>query len=132
MMYVEIREDKSLRCIQGGAFIRLALGFDIKGQDLLALSPVGERDARMAYWWQVVEGAVSVTYREFKSKEGPSGFAQGIGLPFSDRRPDGSRYFLMHTNWRPVGTDWIDGNVRADIQTTSARQMIAFKDTTPV
>jgi hypothetical protein len=92
-------------------------------------NPVDPRFTHMAvdYWWNVVEGAVCVTYREFTSAEGASGLAQGIGLPFSDRKADGSRYFIMHTNWRPVGTDWIEGNVQVDFHSPPKRQMISFK-----
>jgi len=123
----QIIEGKVLRCISGGAVMRVALGYDISEKDILALTPVGERDMRLEYWWNVVEGAVSVTYREFKSAEGHSGLAQGVGLPFSDRKVDGSRYFVMHTNWRPVGTDWIVGNVQIDIHSPPQRQTISFK-----
>ena len=127
-MFCRIVQDKSLHCVHGGAIIRVALGFDISDQDLLSLTAVGERDARLAYWWQVVEGAVSVTYRQFTSKEGSSGLAQGVALPFSDRGTDGSRYFLMHTNWRPVGTDWIEGHTKVEYQNTSERRLVSFLD----
>ncbi len=125
-MFCRIVQGRSLRCVAGGAILRVALGFDITDQDLLSLTPVGERDARLGYWWQLVEGAVSVTYRQFTSKEGSSGMAQGVALPFSDKRPDGSRYFLMHTNWRPVGADWIEGNVEVEYQKTSERRLISY------
>ena len=32
----------------------------------------------------------------------------------------------MHTNWRPVGTDWIIGNVDVELKTTSDRRMISY------
>jgi hypothetical protein len=127
VMLCQITQGQSLHCISGGAIMRVALGYDISNRDLLALTPVGERDMRLDYWWNVVEGAVSVTYRQFTSVEGHSGLAQGIGLPFSDRKVDGSRYFIMHTNWRPVGTDWIEGNVRVNIHSPPQRQTISFK-----
>jgi hypothetical protein len=127
LMICQIIQRKLLRCLSGGAVMRVALGYDISNADLLALTPVGERDMRLDYWWNVVEGAVSVTYRQFTSAEGPSGLAQGIGLPFSDHKVDGSRFFLMHTNWRPAGTDWIEGNVQVDIHSPPQRQMISFK-----
>jgi hypothetical protein len=127
-IYCQVAQGKYLHCISGGAFIRIALGFDISHQDLLALTPRGERETRLSYWWQVVQGAVSVTYRQFTSKDGQSGLVQGVALPFSDEKPDGSRYFLMHTNWRPVGTDWVGGNVKVDFQNTSERRMAKFRE----
>lgn len=123
----QITQANSLHCISGGAVMRVALGYDISATDLLALTPVGERDMRLDYWWNVVEGAVSVTYREYASADGPSGLAQSVGLPFSDRNVDGSRYFVMHTNWRPVGTDCIEGNVQVDIHSPPQRQIISFR-----
>ena len=83
---------------------------------------------RLEYWWNIVEGAVCVTYRHFTSAEGPGGLAQGVGLPFSDKKNDGSRYFLMHTNWRPVGTDWVLGNVQVNIHSPPKRQVISYQD----
>jgi hypothetical protein len=127
LMICRIIQGKTLHCLSGGAVIRVALGYDISDTDLLALTPMGERDMRMDYWWNVVEGAVSVIYRQFMSAERTGGLAQGVGLPFSDQKPDGTRYFLMHTNWRPVGTDWIEGNVQVDFHSAPKRQIISFK-----
>ena len=35
----------------------------------------------------------------------------------------------MHTNWRPVGTDWIIGNVDVELARTSDRRLISYLDT---
>lgn len=131
MMICEIAKGESLRCISGGAIVQVALGFDISNQDLLSLTPVSERDLRLSYWWLVVEGAVSVTYRKFTSHDGAIGMFQGVALPFSDETEDGHRFFLMHTNWRPEGPDKVAGNVRVDFQTTSERRMVRFRGVNP-
>ena len=32
----------------------------------------------------------------------------------------------MHTNWRPVGTDWIIGNRDVELKKSSDRRMISY------
>ena len=126
MMLCRVVKDKSLTCVHGGAFLRVALGFDISGKNLLALFPEDKRAGELERAWAITEGAISVRYRKFTSKDGQEGLAQGIALPFSGQDPQGGRHFLMHTNWRPVGSDWIMGNVDVDIQNPTDRRMISF------
>lgn len=125
-MYCRIGKNQKLTCISAGPNLRVALGFDLSNQDLLSLIPAGLREERLSYWWQVVEGSVAVSYRPFKSLDGGAAVAQGVALPFSDELPDGARYFLMHTNWRPVGTDWIMGNVTVEHQRRCERRIARF------
>lgn len=122
----EIRKGESIPCISAGAFYRLALGYDLTGQDLLSITDAVEREDRLDWCWRIVEGAVTVSYRTFKSEGRGAANAQGVSLPFRDIEDDGARYFLMHTNWRPVGDDWIDGSVTADAQTPDVRRIISF------
>jgi hypothetical protein len=126
MMFCRVAKDKSLTCVRGGALLRVALGFDITNRDLLSLVPESQRTARLDWAWAISEGAVTVLYRQFKSKDGHEGLAQGIALPFSGEDTEGGRFFLMHTNWRPVGAEWIIGNVDVDLKDPSQRRMIRF------
>src|ERR1700761_3914522 len=126
MMLCRVVKDKSLTCVHGGAFLRVALGYDISGRNLLALFPEDKRAGELERAWAIAEGAISVRYRKFASKDGQEGLAQGIALPFSGQDAAGGRHFLMHTNWRPVGTDWIMGNVDVDIHNPTDRRMISF------
>jgi hypothetical protein len=128
----EIKRGEAIPCIAAGAFCRLALGYDLTGHDLLSVTDLAERDARLAWCWQLVQGAVTVSYRSFKSEGRSAANAQGVSLPFSDIKADGSRYFLMHTNWRPVGDDWIDGHVTADAPVPVSRQIISFMQSSDV
>jgi hypothetical protein len=126
MMVCRVVKDKSLTCVRGGALLRVALGYDVTNKDLLTLIPEEQRTPRLDWAWAITEGAVTVLYRQFKSKDGHEGLAQGIALPFSGEDSNGGRHFLMHTNWRPVGTDWIIGNVDVDLKDPSDRRMISF------
>ena len=85
-----------------------------------------EREDRLAWCWKIVEGAATVSYREYKSANGTAVFAQGLSLPFSDRINDGTGIFFTHTNWRPQGSDWIDGNVKGDLQVAAQKSMHVF------
>jgi hypothetical protein len=127
----EIHENESLRCIRGAAFAKLATGFDFTNQDMLALTNAADRDALLAWKWQIASGAVCVYYRSYKSKTESSGLAQGVALPFSDEVTDGARYILTHTNWRPVGSDWVEGNVHLDLQIPSEKRVISFREAAP-
>jgi hypothetical protein len=113
----EIRKSESILCVSAGSFHRLALGYDMKGEDLLSLTAAAEREARLAWCWEIVTGAVTVSYRPYKSRSNPKATAQCMSLPFCDTGRDGERCFLMHTNWRPEGSDWVAGNVQADART---------------
>lgn len=126
-MICQITKGISLRCIQAGPAIRVAFGPNICDRDLLDLTPLEDGRARLDYWWQVVEGAVAVTYHRFNSAQGRTETCQCIGLPFSDRNADGSRHFIIHTNWRPVGTDLLEGNVEIDFDMPCHRQLSTFK-----
>ena len=126
MMFCRVVRGKSLTCIHAGALLRVALGFDASNRDLLALVPREQHAERLDWAWRITEGACTVLYRQFTSKDGHSGMAQGIALPFAGEDDNGGRRFLMHTNWRPVGTDWIIGNMDVELKTTSDRRMISY------
>jgi hypothetical protein len=121
----ELRKD-SLRCVTAGGFLRLAVGFDLTGQDVLSITPAEDREERMAICHQLVQGAVGMYYRLFKSKSGPEGLAQGVSLPFSNADANGARYFMTHTNWRPVGHDWMEGNVALDLGVPMEKNLISY------
>jgi hypothetical protein len=125
IMTCRVLRRKELRCIQAGSYLPMALGFDPVDRDLLTLLPEVQREERLAWCWQIAEGAMAVQYRTFKSSDGRLVEAQGISLPFLDVAADGARFFLMHTNWRPQGNDWIEGNVRANVE-HAERALMSF------
>lgn len=126
IMIFEIRRGMSVACLRAGAYNRLALGFDMTGQSLLSLTNNVDREDRLDWCWKIVEGAATVSYRAFKPQQSAAIYAQGLSLPFSDRPPDGRRYFFTHSNWRPNGGDWIEGSVSTDLQTPRQRAMRSF------
>jgi hypothetical protein len=122
----EIRRNTSLVCLRAGEYNKLALGFDMTGQSLLSLTNNVDREDRLDWCWKIVEGAATVSYREIKPANSAIIYAQGLSLPFCDRPADGQRYFFSHTNWRPNGNDWIEGNVDTDLQSPRQRAMRSF------
>jgi len=122
----EIKQDISLHCIRAGEYCRLAIGFDLTGQSILSITNNVDREARLSWCWKIVEGAATVSYRAFKPAQGKVVYAQGMSLPFSDDEEGGTRRFFMHTNWRPQGMDWVEGNSDGDLQIAPERAMKFF------
>jgi len=125
ILEAEIRPDRSILCIQTGTYFRLALGFDPETQDLMMLCPVVEREETFLHWWGVATGGISVSYRQFHSKEF-NGLVQHIGLPFCDELPGDARFIVLHTDWRPVGTDTIQGNVSMNLRDGSHMKLMRY------
>lgn len=123
----EVRKGESVRCVASGSFHKLALGYELAGEDVLSLTAAGAREQRLAACWEIVEGAVSVSWRTYKSVDGSFGLAQCTTLPLSDMGADGARLFLKHSNWRPVASDWTPGNVEADANRSPKRLLVSFK-----
>ena len=65
----------------------------------------------------------------FLSLGGTAVTAQGICLPLLDVLPDGSRFYLVHTSWRPKGDDMLMHSVRSDFNKDDGRIIETF---TPV
>ncbi len=126
MAIFEIKHGESLQCVRAGAYCQLAIGFDLTGQDVLAITNDVDRDARLDWCWKIVEGAATVSYRAFKSAQSAVVYAQGMSLPLADAKPDGTRVFFMHTNWRPQAMDWVEGSVHGDLQPPPERAMKFF------
>ena len=120
-----IRRGEALDCVRAGDYYRLAIGFDLAGQSVLAITNNVAREDRLDWCWRIVEGAATVSYRAFKTARGVV-HAQGMSLPLSDCAQDGARFFVMHTNWRPEGSDWFEGTVSGDMQTPFKSAMKSF------
>lgn len=111
----EVRREQSVRCIQSGLNFRLALGFDLAGQDARSLTPAAHRGARLANAWAIGEGLIMTGNRKFRNKVGGETKADEIYLPLSDRPSDDVRTYLMHSDWRPASEDWTEGRVSTDL-----------------
>lgn len=116
MAIFEVSHDQSLRCILAGSYYGLALGFELAGQDILALTPAADRSTRLQRAWSIGDGALLTGTRSFIVSSRDSVEEQEVYLPFSDGRTQNTRTYLMHTNWRPAGEAWLQGNVGTNLE----------------
>ena len=112
---LEVCRGQSIRCLFAGINFRLALGFDLAGQNVLSLTPAAHREARLAYAWAIGEGLIMTGRRKFRNSVGAETHADEIYLPLSDRPASDVRTYLMHSDWRPEGEDWLEGRVNTDL-----------------
>ena len=104
---MEVRPDESVRCRLAGSYSRLIYGFDMTGKDLLALTPAAQRAQRIQNVRALVMGHVITSRKPLRHDNGRVDWVEDICLPFADPAEDGSRRYLGHTNWNPVGDDWM-------------------------
>jgi hypothetical protein len=122
----EVRRNKSLRCIHAGGYFRLALGFELAGQDILALTPAAERQERLERTWAIGNGLIVTGARKFRTRFGAEETAEEIYLPLSDATDLDTRMYLMHSSWRPVGEEWVQGTVATTLELTRDHQSVSL------
>jgi hypothetical protein len=123
IVMIEVRMRGSEHCRAAGRNIAVALGFDLTGKDLIALTPVYERRERIHLVEDIVLGGIALAYRPFLRANGRMENIQELALPFADLTEDGSLRYLVHTNWRPTQMEHNPGTVRADTR-VSARTRV--------
>lgn len=111
----EVHRGISVNCITAGGYFRLALGVDLTGQNILALTPAADRENRMERAWTIGNGAIQTGGRTFRSLFGRNERADELYLPLYDERDADLPAFLMHSNWRPDGDEWVPGAVTTDL-----------------
>ncbi len=104
---VEVTPGKSLRIRIAGLVLRLALGDDVAGKDLLALTPAPQRAQRLTRYSAVATGAIGVGRRNVSRPHGGALQIEGMMLPFSDVGAGDMRLVLVHPDWRPEGEEWL-------------------------
>lgn len=114
--FFEVRRGQSIRCLYAGSYFRLALGFELSGQDVLALTPAGDRQTRLERAWKIGDGAILIGRRNFRTHSANNTRADELYLPLSDASGPDKRTYLMHTGWRPSGEDWIQGSVATNLE----------------
>jgi hypothetical protein len=107
----EIHREKSIRCIQAGAFYRIATGLDLAGKDMLASVPAAQRLTRLERLWSVGMGAIMVE----KSDMARTSAVEEIYFPLAAGRAADMRYYLQYSNWRPDGAGWISQSALATV-----------------
>jgi len=111
----EIHERGPIKCVLAGAFYQLALGFNLTGQDILLIAPAADREIRLERMWSVANGAVMSANRNFALLGGGSVSVEEIYLPLFARPDAAARFYLHHSNWRPVGHEWMAGTVKTNL-----------------
>jgi hypothetical protein len=96
----DVVPDKSVRCrLVGSRLVEAANGYDITGQDWLALSKPEDRHVRLQRFSDVARGAVGRGTRLARRTSGDAQHAEEILLPFGDVGADGARQVLTHIGW---------------------------------
>ncbi len=120
----EVRPGETVRCRLAGNHYRLALGFELTGLDLLALTPFAQRGERMRNATEIVRGAISIAQRAVLRADGSAPLFEEVVLPFADCAEDGSHRYLVHSNWRPGRDEWGVGPHRADTSLADQRRYV--------
>lgn len=97
----EVMPDDRVICRLAGGYLESALGYNLTGRDLLAVTPKEEREDRVRFTRAIVEGAISFALRRFLKPDGSQTIADEIALPFADVTGQGGRRYLFHSAWRP-------------------------------
>lgn len=97
---------QSVHCRIAGMVVKLALGAQIIGRDLLAITPVRYRHQRLVRFSAVAQGAIGLARRVIVTTGREPVPREDIMLPFADVTPDGAHPVLVHTTWRPSGEEW--------------------------
>ena len=102
---LEVRRDGSMICRLAGSAIAMALGIDPTGKDLIALTPLEHRAARLARYNRVLAGAVSRCLKPHITRFNTTIMVEDIQLPLGGVTADGARQILYHADWRPQTLD---------------------------
>jgi hypothetical protein len=76
------------------------------------------RPDRLANAWAIGEGLIMTGHRKIRDSAGGETHALEIYLPLSDRPSTDMRLYLMNSDWRPVGDDWLEGRVNTNLDLT--------------
>jgi hypothetical protein len=114
LVMVEVRPGASEHCRAAGSNVSLALGFELTGKDLIAMTPQVQRRERVRLVEDIVLGGLSTSYRTFLRSDGHKDIIQELAVPFADMTVDGSLRYLVHTNWRPTEQERFPGTARCD------------------
>lgn len=115
----DVRPGESVRCRLAGPAYKFRFGFEISGRDWLALTVPDQRQLRLERNSLTVGGAMSAGRRRDPDRNGPSQWFSDVQLPFSDIAEDGARSYLHHSNWRPVGAEFLLDRPRLAKPTTA-------------
>jgi hypothetical protein len=97
----EVTPGERIVCLLAGSLYKLALGFELTGRDLIALTPERLRAERWKNVTQIIRGGVSVATRSIYRVGARPVESEELALPFADANDRGTAHYLVHSNWRP-------------------------------
>lgn len=119
---IQVREGETAVFKLAGHWFRLATGIELTGKNMLALTPKLEQAERIRNTAAIVQGAIFCATRPFLRDDGAFDMVQEICLPFADRAEDGTRRYLLHSDWQPQGDSHrISGLPRTDTSIPKTR-----------
>lgn len=101
VMIMEVKPGERVRVRLSGSAVNAAVGMDLTGQDLLALTSPADREARLERNTSSANGNAGWSLRTGMTPDGTAWEAEEIYLPFRDLTEDGARLILYHTTLRP-------------------------------
>jgi hypothetical protein len=101
IMVMEVKPGERVRVRLSGSAVNAAVGMDLTGQDLLALTRDGDRRERLKRNTNSANGQAGWSLRSGQRADGTAWRAEEIYLPFRDTTEDGARLILYHTTMRP-------------------------------
>jgi hypothetical protein len=123
-----VHPDRVVICEHAGTLLHDWLGFDLTGHDLIAITPVVDRDRRYAHILRMLDGAISYSERVFRLVGGVEIMLPEIGLPFAEEKPDEPRRILFHMGWRPHDGERHAANFQADTAISERFRLVPFDD----
>lgn len=102
----EVVPGRSVHCRIAGTILKLVFGPDVAGQDWLAITAPRNRHQRLVRYSAVAQGAVGLGRRQALRKPGAMVQIEEVMLPFRDLSENGTRFVLVHSDWRPEGQEW--------------------------
>ena len=97
----EVTPGERILCLLAGSLYKLALGFEITGRDLIALTPERMREQRWDNIKTILSGAVSLATRPIFRVNAKPLESEELALPFADVGDKGVGHYMLHTSWRP-------------------------------
>lgn len=102
---IDLRADGTACCRLAGSSICMAIGMDITGKDILALTPEQFRAERRARYEAVTAGAISRNVKRLMTRFNQPVLVEDIQLPLSGATDGSVGQILYHGDWRPQTMD---------------------------
>ena len=102
VMIMEVKPGERVFVRLSGSAVNAAVGMDLTGKDLLALTPEDKRGERLERNSNSARGNAGWCIRSGTHADGTAWRGEEIYLPFRDTTEDGARLILYHSTLRPL------------------------------